>query len=57
MWLPGVDTIVTLAKVVATAAAWQLTQVVTPVCVPATEYRAKLPAVVWHCVQAAFVGM
>ena len=38
MWLLGVDTMVTFANVVATAGAWQLRHVVTPVCVPVTEY-------------------
>src|SRR4029077_9877156 len=37
MWLPGLETIVMLAKVVATFGAWQLRQPVTPWCVPVTE--------------------
>ena len=37
MWLFGVVTIVTLAKVFATAGAWQLRQLLTPWCTPVTE--------------------
>jgi hypothetical protein len=40
MWLPGFVTMVMLANVVATPEAWQLRQLVTPWCVPVTEYTA-----------------
>src|SRR6516162_9724468 len=37
MWFAGVETMVTLAKVVATLGAWQERHAVTPWCVPVTE--------------------
>ena len=58
MWLiPVVLTILMLAKVLATEGAWQLRQLLTPWCVPVTEYTELLPAVVWHCAHGALVGM
>ena len=38
--LPGVVAIAMLAKVLATVGPWQLTQLITPWCVPVTEYAA-----------------